>query len=99
MVSSKGCALRRYDVLDTGHEAGDQIQLALTNNRILGFEQSALGFIEAEKYFALRENRRLGRIDIFGCLFVTGQNPSAETNHPALLVADREHQTATKAVV
>src|SRR5882724_4474286 len=99
MLVGEGRALRRDYVLHTGHEARDQIQLAFANDGETGVKNRALGFVETEKNFALGENRRFGRVDILGGFFVAGQNASAETNHPALLIANRENQTSAKTVV
>jgi len=49
----------------------------------LRIEQGALGFVEPEENFALGEDGGLGRIHILRRFFVTGQNASAEADHPA----------------
>src|SRR5208282_4278311 len=95
----EGGALRRDDVLDTAYETRNQIELAFADDGKPGVEQRAFGFVEAEEHFALGENGRLGRVDVFGRFFVAGQNAAAEANHPALLVADRKYEPAAETVV
>lgn len=92
-------ALGRDDILHAAHETGDEIELALANDGEAGIEDGALGFIEAVKDFALREDGGFGRIDVLGGLFITAQDASAEAHHPALLVADGEHEAAAEPVI
>src|SRR5262249_41532274 len=95
----KGCALRRHDVADAGHEAGDEVKLAFAHNRKLRLKYGTLGFIEAEKDFAFLEDVRLRGVDILGRFLVAAEHASAEGNHAPLLIADREDEPASKPIV
>jgi hypothetical protein len=56
MVGSESRSLGRDDILDAGHEAGDQVKLAFAHNGIFRVQQRAFGFVEPEENFALRED-------------------------------------------
>src|SRR4051794_23554663 len=99
MVGSKCGALRGDNVLKASHETCDQIQLPFANDGIFGVQQGAFRLIEAEKHFALCEDGRFRRIDVFGSFFVTRQNASAETDGASLFVANGKHEAAAKAIV
>ena len=74
VVGGQGRALRRDDVLDAGHEAGDQVKLAFANDGPVRVQQRAFGFVQAKHDFALGENRGFRRVDVFGRFFVARQN-------------------------
>jgi hypothetical protein len=99
MLIGERRSLRCDDIFNTRHKTRDQVKLAFTNNGALRIQQRAFGFIEAEKDFALGKDGCLGRVHILRGLFVAAQNPSTETDHPALLIANGEHQTPAKTIV
>src|SRR5258706_5952670 len=99
MVGGESCPLRSDDILDASHETGDEIQLALANNRLAGIEQCAFGFIQPKKDFAFYKDRRLRRINVLGRFFIASQDPAAKTNHPSLVIANGKHQPPPKTIV
>ena len=99
MLLGERRALRRDDVLHAVRETRDEVELAFADDGVAGVENRALGFVEAEENFALGENRRLWRVDVFRHFFVARQNASAETHDAALLIANREHQPPSETVV
>src|SRR5690348_2738269 len=99
MLFSEGRALRRHDVLHASHEAGNQIQLTFANDGKAGVENCAFGFVESEENFTLGKNQRFRRIDILRRFFIAGQNAPAETNYPALLIANWKYEPSAKTVI
>jgi hypothetical protein len=99
VVGGEGGALRRDHILDTRHEAGDEVQLAFANHRAAGVQDGALGFVQAEHDAALGEDGAFRRVDVFGGLFVAAQDPAAESDDAALFVANGKDQAAAKTVV
>src|SRR5579883_3572916 len=99
VLGGESGALRGHDIFNSTHETGNQVQLSLTYNRRLRFEQYPLGLVQTEKHLALRENGRLRRIDVFGRLLVAGKHAPTEPHNPPLLVTNRKHEPATEPVV
>ena len=99
MLFGEGGALRRDDVLHAIHEAGNQIQLTFADNGTVGFQNSSFGLVEAKENPAFGKDRGFGRVDVFGGLFIAGQNPPAKPDHAALLVGNRKHEPAAEAIV
>jgi DNA-binding HxlR family transcriptional regulator len=99
VVGSQSGALRRDHILNVGHVAGDEIELAFANDGRSFVEQCALGFVQAEENFSFGEDRSFRGINVFGRFLVTGQNTSAEPDDAALLIADGKNKTAAKAIV
>src|SRR6266571_5278692 len=91
--------LRRDDIVNARQVAGDQIKLALADDGVTGVEQRALRFVEAEENFALRENRRLRRVDVLRGFVVAAEDAATEPDDAALFVANRENQPPAKPVV
>ena len=99
MVRRKGGALGGDDILDARHVTGNQVKLALAHNRAIGFQQGAFGLVQAEENLALGKNRGFRGVDVFGGLFVTGEDPPAKPHYAPLIVTDGEHQPAPKTVI
>ena len=99
MIGGERGALWRDGVLDVGQMAGDGIELTLADDDRLGVEDRPFGLVEPVEYAAFAENRRLGGVDVFAALLLLGEHAAAETDHAALLVADRENEPSAKPVV
>ena len=75
---------RGDDVLDAGHEAGDEIELAFADDGDLGVEHGAFGFVEAEEDVALGEDGGFGGVDVLGGLGFGIKDVAAEADNAAL---------------
>src|SRR6185436_17092190 len=64
-----------------------------------GVNQSALGLVQSKEYFALPKKRRLRRIQILRAFLIVLEQPAAEGDDFAHVVANWEHETAAKTIV
>ena len=91
MELGEGGALSRDDVLKSGLVNHDRVDLAFADDGLTGLGDGALGFVETEEHLALVEDGRLGRIQVL-CLRRFFERASAEGDHLAIVIADREHE-------
>ena len=84
---------------DPMFKGGDQIDLSFKNHGLACFNQGALAFVETEEDAPLGEDGCLGRVHVFRLFLRVVEDPSAEGDHLAVVVADREHQPVAEAVV
>ena len=57
------------------------------------------GEVEGVKDTAFLKDGGFGAVNVLGRAVVRCQDPSAEGHHPALDIADREHQAVAKAII
>ena len=99
MIGGERGALWRDGVLDVGQMAGDGVELPLADDDRLGVEDRPFGLVESVEHAAFAENRRLWGVDVFAALLLLGEHAAAETDHAALLVANRENEPSAKPIV
>src|SRR5436305_11984677 len=99
LLFGESCSLRCDHILNSRFKEGNQIELPFADDRAVGINQRALGFVQSEKDAALAKERRLRRIDVFGRRRITGENSSGKSNDFANVIADGKHDTPTKAIV
>ena len=80
---------------------GDAVGVTLSNEHGLRAADLLPCQIQPIDQLALREDRRIGRVDVLGGVarIGRGQDSASEGNRAILGVADGEHQPATKSVV
>ena len=91
--------LRRDDIGDAGLENRDEIELSFANDRAVRFDQASFCFVQAKEHAPFPEKRRLGRVQILGALRLLFQHATAEGDHFADVVVNREHDPAAEPIV
>src|SRR5207249_10685226 len=99
LILRKRGPLRCDYIRDSCFEQTDQLKLALTHDCVGRFDQRTLGLVETKKDLAFLKKRRLRRIQVFLRSVFIFQKATAERNHFADVVADRKHNSPTKAIV
>ena len=100
VVLGKTGAERGHRLGKTGRLGPQHVQLPFAHHRPTGFRHRPAGPIETKEHFPFFEEHRLGGVHVFR--FVrgrSGQHPAAESDHPAALVVNREHQAVAEPVV
>ena len=92
------CGAERRDRLaDPGLVDRDHVHIAFDHDQPPGRAAGRAGAIEVEERAALVEQRRIGRVEVFG--LAIAEDPAAECDRPPARVADRDHQPAAETVV
>ena len=89
-------------VLRPDRPAAHRVELALDHDEGPALADGRPGPVQVEEQVALREDRRLGGVDVFrlaGRIVLRGQRglPRGEGDDAALVVADRDHEPAPEA--
>ena len=87
----------RDDFGDAGAVEGDHVHIAFDDDQAPGGPAGGRGAVDIVESAALVEERRVGRIEIFG--LAVAEDAAAKGDDAAARVADREHQPAAEAVV
>ena len=97
LLLAQGRAQGRHGVGDARPVEGDHIEVALHHHRPIGAADRVSRPFQAEQVFAFLEQLGFGGIEVFGLPPIQGA--AAETDHPALAVADRHHHPMAETVV
>ncbi|OQA38109.1 MAG: hypothetical protein BWY52_03298 [Chloroflexi bacterium ADurb.Bin325] len=91
----------RDDVRHADLVRADDIHVALDEHGQVCIADGLAGHVQPEQHAALVEERRLRRVHVLGrgMRGVLPQDARAEADHPALHIADRDHEAAAEAVV
>src|ERR1700737_3394929 len=99
LLFGEGCALRRDHVFNARFKQRDQIELAFAHDSAICFNQRSLCFVQSKKHAPLLEKRGVRGIQIFGGMGDGLEQPAAERNYLADVVANRKYDAAAKTIV
>src|SRR5204862_8047868 len=77
----------------------DQIKLAFAHDRAVRLDQRALSLVQTKKNAAFSKKGCFRRIQIFRGSFLLFENAAAKRDHLTDVIADRKHNSVTKAIV
>ena len=97
MIGRGGRAQRGYCVIDVILRQRNDIHIPFDDEKARRFRICLLRLIKAVKLTALMENVSFRGVEVLGQGIT--QHATTKTNHPATLVADREHHPFAEAVV
>ncbi len=97
MVGGRRGAQRGHGIINAVLRQRDDIHIAFDHQQTLRFGVILLRFIQAVQLAAFMENIGLRGVQVFWQRIA--QHAPAKTNHPASLIADREHHPFAEAVV
>ncbi|PAV68955.1 hypothetical protein WR25_00105 [Diploscapter pachys] len=90
-------AERRDGFVDARLAQRDDVHIALDHQHAVRLARGGGGAVEVVERAALVEERRVGRVEVFG--LAVADHAAAEGDHATAGVADRDHQPAAEAVV
>ncbi len=98
LVLGQRRAERRHRLAEARPVQGDHVDIAFNRDQAVVLVRGLAGLVEIVEHFALVEDRRLGRVEVFR-RHVRTERAAAKGDDAAALVADRKHDTVAETVI